>query len=71
MSVVKSLRNRTVRISDRLLERVAPKMTADAACGAYVYCCGWNGSAWELGEWRRDVEHAAVCTPCYALGSPC
>ncbi|MEO6088185.1 MAG: hypothetical protein ABIQ18_34235 [Umezawaea sp.] len=69
--MVKNLTDRVTRISDRMLGKVVPKAKADAACGAYVYCCGWNGVFWELGQWRRDVEHGGECTPCYALGVRC
>ena len=69
--MVKNLTDRITRFSDQMLGKVVPKAKADAACGAYVYCCGWNGVSWELGQWRRDVEHGGECTPCYALNRPC
>lgn len=71
MSVAKILSDRTARISDRLLERFAPKMTAEAVCGGWAYCCGWNGPRWERGMWRRDPEHNGQCTPCYAINELC
>lgn len=70
--MVKTLKRRAARISDRMLERVAPKMVADAACGAWIYCCGYDPQGrLVLGQLRRDVEHNAYCTPCYSLDVLC
>lgn len=69
--MVNAITDRIAQVSDRMLAKVAPKKDADAQCGHWVLCCGWNGVFWELGQWRRDVEHNGICTPCYALGVRC
>ena len=70
--MLKTVRNQVARLGDRMLERVAPKMAADAQCGAWIYCCGYDSSnRLMLGQLRRDVEHGAYCTPCFSLGVPC
>ncbi|RJL20822.1 hypothetical protein [Bailinhaonella thermotolerans] len=55
------------RIGDRLLQRVAPKMTASAVCGGWQTCC-YNR---RVGVRRYDPEHGSWCTPCYTTSQSC
>lgn len=72
MSMLSAVRERTGWIGDRMLARLAPKRVADAACGDWVYCCGYDSAnQYVLGQWRRDVEHNGICTPCYSLDVLC
>jgi hypothetical protein len=64
---MRSLSAQVGRIGDRLLERVAPSMTAEAVCGGWRFCAcaryGPDGYYFRFYE-RRDPEHGGVCVPC-------
>jgi hypothetical protein len=64
-----TLKERTGRIGDALLTRLAPKADAEAVCAGWVACCApvdATGTR-RRGTWRYDPEHAGVCTPCMNL----
>jgi hypothetical protein len=65
------LSERTGRMGDALLARVAPKLNAHAACGGWKYCCGIKDGSAYGGQWRVDPEHDGYCTYCEQLFWDC
>lgn len=56
------------RVSDRLLQGVAPKTTAGAICSGWYYCCT---SSRKAGLRRKDPNYGNWCTPCYPTNQSC
>lgn len=72
MSMVRDLARRAAQVGDRLLDRAAPRITAEAVCGGYVFCCKQvSQGRVEEGTRRVDPEHGGFCTDCVTNGIRC
>ncbi len=64
--MLSQVKERTGRMGDALLARLAPRMDAEAVCGSAQKCCSYlaGNGGWWWGWFRWDPEHENDCTPC-------
>lgn len=69
-----TIKERLERLSDRMLGRIVPRMTADAVVCTWDKCCAYGFPPTmylRRGNQLRDQLHDTACSDCYLTDARC